>query len=104
MSQKNEPNKAVAICMKTAPGKKQFNEGMEVPCNKCTHLVWLSDSTISAMKQNHPQLDPNKDLEVMCMECAMEAMRQLEDPKFVPPTQTQLNELFRATRPDDSKI
>lgn len=102
MSQK--PNKAVAVCMRTAPGKRQFNTGMEVPCTKCTHLVWLSDSTIGSMKENHPHIDPNKDLQVMCMECAMEEMRKMEDPSFVPPTQTQLNELFNATRPDDSTI
>ena len=88
-----EKDEIIAICSTENTGNTR---GMWVPCRgACRRTVWLSDSTINAMKESNPQinLEINPPI-VLCIECGLPQLKKDGSaPILVPPTAEQLEEL-----------
>ena len=64
MESNKEKETPIVLCMKTStPGHFPATVGIEVHCVKCKEMVWLSDSTIQAVKKMY------KDDSKECPDC-----------------------------------
>lgn len=87
----------VAVCFPYTE-KESKTKGKGVNCVKCNLDVWLSDSTVSRMKETFTEIDFEKiPPMIICFKCAAMAMQELEDSEtkveVMPPTAAQLQEL-----------
>lgn len=85
-------DKHVVVCNYSSIENKSV--GQEVPCNKCNALVWLSDTSLQAVKENAGKSADECDLQILCIVCGIEFYKQNKD-SIIPmsPTQDQLDEL-----------
>jgi hypothetical protein len=73
--------------------------GVRVPCrgDNCKNTVWLSDSTIKTIKQQHPGIDLEKNPpSPVCLDCGLKIMRNSKDFKMAPMSVQQAAELIKA--------
>lgn len=63
-------------------------KGIEVPCVKCGDMVWLSDSSVIAVKE-YSQETPT----VMCIPCVAERIEADGGAVISPPSNEQIDEI-----------
>ena len=57
--------------------------------------MWLSDTTISAIKERNPEIDLVKTPpKVLCIPCGLEELEKMESPEILPLTKTQTDEII----------
>lgn len=99
--EKKEEEGVLIICSKANVAK---TEGSESKCKKCSCTVWVSNTTLAAVKQNRPDL---KDQEIkdqaLCMECGLAEVAKTKDINFVNPTEEQKKEIITSIIRDASK-
>ena len=68
--------------------------GVPATCRKCGTPIWISDTTIDSIKQNHPNINISENPPVaLCIECGLKQMDSMEAPVITPLTDLQLEEL-----------
>jgi len=65
------------------------------PCCDCGIEVFLSESTLLAVQEAHPDAT-KEDLHIVCMECAVKIMKKTESIKIHEPTERQKKEVVTA--------
>lgn len=96
MTKIKETDKIVLIC---APKKSGNTVGIDAFCVKCDCDIWISDSTINSVKQQHPGIDllVNKP-DAYCIDCGKEHLRKIKNPEVIPLTEEQINEIKLARK------
>ncbi len=97
MKTKIGKNELVITCMRIEDSiAKEYIEGLEGFCIECDHKVWLSDSTVAAVKVQYPDIEIDRaGLKVMCIQCTL---KQLEENggNIIPPSRDQLKDVVKA--------
>ncbi len=91
----------MAICTERSSKNPPATVGIWVPCMGCQKDVWLSDSTIKSMKEQHPNIDLVKNPpEPFCMTCGLKKIAEMEEPAFMKPGKAQTEEIIDVIRKD----
>ena len=82
------------ICSRIGDGYNlPVTKGIEAVCVECQHPIWISDTTIKAIKEYNPTLDLEiKPPKALCLECGIISMQE-ENKKIMPTSQTQIDEI-----------
>jgi DNA-directed RNA polymerase subunit RPC12/RpoP len=97
---KNDDDEIVLICGRTSEISPRTT-GIAAICTRCQHEVWLSDTSISAVKKNYPELDLIKTPPtVVCIECGLKDLDK-KDAKISPLTSEQRQEIIDKIFPND---
>lgn len=97
-----EKDEIITICSTENGGK---TIGIWAACRGCETSVWLSDSTITAIKTRHPKMDlVETPPTLLCLECGLSHMQKSKDPiTIVPITDKQLAELRKGIKDFDKQ-
>lgn len=86
----------IVICSKE---NTAHTEGSESKCKKCQVKVWVSNSTLNALKMQRKELtDQQIKDSALCTDCGLAEMAKLKDPSLIKPTEEQIQEIVAGIR------
>lgn len=84
----------IIICMRLSKDHPVgYTLGIQAACRNCQADVWLSDTSMQALREQLPEIDFNNKIPVVkCIECSVKIKKDLN---FLPPAKVQISEMVK---------
>lgn len=96
MEKKKEIDSVMTICSSRTDEHPPVTVGIWVPCTGCKADVWLSDTSVSSIKQQHPHIVDANGILPYCFTCGFAEIEKMKDPQFLQPTSEQVDEIVES--------
>lgn len=92
----SKEKKVMAVC---AERNYTGRTGSPGKCEFCNKNIWISDSTIKAIREGNPDI-ADKEISLVCVECSLPLMKDSEL-RMIPPTALQTKEILDTLNNDN---
>lgn len=84
---------ATIICNRITKDSKEYTEGFKKKCEECNHIIWVSNSSVLAVKEESPDITPDQ-IGFKCQECGFLDFVKNPNIELINPTKDQINEIY----------